>query len=93
VYRLSPLVSPPAGSAGLTAQDALGFPAVQLFVEHAASTRDGFELTDTDAPVVADICRKLDGMALAIELAATRTDVFGLRDLSTFLDDRLRLLR
>lgn len=92
IYRLLPLACPPPGPAELTARDALSFPAVQLFVERAASSRDGFELTDTDAPVVANICRKLDGMALAIELAATRMDSFGLRDLSALLEDRFRLL-
>jgi hypothetical protein len=49
VHRLSPLASPPA-PAQLTATEALGFPAVQLFV---AATLDEFELTDTDAPIVA----------------------------------------
>ena len=76
VHRLSPLASPPA-SAPLTAAEALGFPAVQLFVERAAATLDEFELTDADAPIVADICSKLDGIALAIELAAARVDTFG----------------
>jgi predicted ATPase/DNA-binding winged helix-turn-helix (wHTH) protein len=91
VHRLSPLESPPSSS-GLTAAGALGFPAVELFVERAAASLDGFELSDATAPVVADICRKLDGIALAIELAATRIDAFGVRELSALLDDRFRLL-
>ena len=61
VHRLSPLASPPA-STSLTAAEALGFPAVQLFVERAAASLDEFELSDADAPIVADICRKLDGI-------------------------------
>lgn len=69
------------------------FPAVQLFVERAAESLEGFELNDTDAPVVADICRKLEGIALAIELAATRIDALGARELSALLDDRFRLLK
>jgi predicted ATPase/DNA-binding winged helix-turn-helix (wHTH) protein len=91
VYRLPSLEVPPA-SVDLIAKDALTYPAVQLFVERVASRVDGFELSDSDAPVVADICRKLDGLALAIELAAGRVDVFGLLGVAARLDDRLRLL-
>ncbi len=91
VHRLSPLASPPA-SARLTAADALSFPAVQLLVERAAATLDEFELTDSDAPIVADICSKLDGIALAIELAAARVDTFGVRGVAAHLDDRFQLL-
>jgi predicted ATPase len=91
VHRLSPLPSPPA-SAGLTAAEALGFPAVQLFVERAAAACGAFDLDDADAPVVADICRKLDGIPLAIELAAGRVAAFGLRGLAAHLNDPLPLL-
>jgi predicted ATPase/DNA-binding winged helix-turn-helix (wHTH) protein len=92
VHRLSPLKSPPS-SVGLTAAKALTFSAVQLFAERAAASVDGFQLSDADAPVVADICRKLEGIALAIELAATRVDAFGIRELAALLDDRFRLLQ
>jgi predicted ATPase/DNA-binding winged helix-turn-helix (wHTH) protein len=92
LHRLPPL-SVPAGSTGLTAAEALGFPAVQLFVERAAAILDGFELSDADAPLVAEICRRLDGIALAIELAAGRVEAFGVSGLAALLDDRLRLLR
>ena len=51
-----------------------------------------FELGDADAPVVAEICRQLDGIPLAIEFAAARVDAFGVRGLAARLDDRLRLL-
>ena len=91
VHRLPPLESPPT-SAGLTAAAALGFPAVQLFVERAAAILGEFELHDEDAPIVADICRKLDGVPLAIEFAAARIDAFGVRGLGAHLDDRLQLL-
>src|SRR5262249_9131925 len=67
-HRLSPLESPPSSS-GLTAAEALAFPAVELFVERASTSLDGFELSDATAPIVAEICRKLQGIALAIELA------------------------
>jgi DNA-binding winged helix-turn-helix (wHTH) protein len=62
VHRLLPLASPPA-SAGLAAAEALGFPAVQLFVERAAASLFDSELSDADAPIAADICRRLDGSA------------------------------
>jgi predicted ATPase/DNA-binding winged helix-turn-helix (wHTH) protein len=91
VQRLQPLEVPPA-SPHLTADEAMACSAVQLFVERATASADDFRLTDADAPVVADICRRLDGIALAIELAAGRVDAFGLRDLAARLDDRFRLL-
>ena len=81
MHRLPPLETP-ARSAGLTAAAALAFPAVQLFVERAAASLGGFELGDEDAPLVADICRRLDGIPLAIELAAARIDAFGVRGLA-----------
>jgi predicted ATPase/DNA-binding winged helix-turn-helix (wHTH) protein len=91
VSRLSPLGSPP-GSAGLTAAEALRFPAVQLFVERVAGSLDEFELSDADAPIVAGICRNLDGIPLAIEFAAARVEAFGMHGLGAHLDERLRLL-
>src|SRR6185295_10473072 len=74
--REPPLEIPPS-SPEMTAAEALAFPAVELFVERAAAALDDFELSDADAPIVASICRKLDGVALAIELAASRIDAFG----------------
>ncbi|MBV8755371.1 MAG: helix-turn-helix transcriptional regulator [Hyphomicrobiales bacterium] len=91
VRRLMPL-KVPAATRKLSATEALAYPAVQLFVERAIERLDTFELTDADAPIVAEICRKLDGIALAIELAAGRVDAFGLRELATLLNDRFRLL-
>jgi len=91
VQRLSPLAVP-GDSGGLTVSKALDYPSVQLFVQRATVSLDEFELTDLDAPVVADICRRLDGIPLAIELAASRVDVFGVRGLLTLLDDRMRLV-
>jgi predicted ATPase len=90
VQRLSPLAAPPA-SADLTAAEALAFPAVQLFVERAAVHLGGYELSDADVPVVSNICRKLDGIALAIEVAASRIEAFGIRGLAAILDDRFPL--
>ena len=90
-YRLPSLEVPPA-SAQLTAVEAMRFSAVELFVERTAARLDGFELTDHDAPVVVDLCRKLDGNPLAIELAVGRIDTFGVHGLSARLNGGLRLL-
>ena len=91
VHRLLGLASPP-DSTGLTAENALAYPAIELFVDRATDRLETFILSDTDAPTVADICRSLDGIALAIELAAMRVDVFGVMGLQKQLDDRFRLL-
>jgi predicted ATPase/DNA-binding winged helix-turn-helix (wHTH) protein len=91
IYRLGPLESPPA-SERLTTADALRFSAVQLFVDLAAASHDGFELRDEDAPLVGEICHRLDGIPLAIELAAARVDVLGVRGLAARLEDGLQVL-
>ncbi|CAB3807495.1 ATP-binding protein [Pararobbsia alpina] len=91
VHRLMPLESPP-DEEGLTAAKALTYPATQLFVERAAAADNGFELSDADAPIVAEICRKLDGIALAIELAVGRIDAYGIRGTAEVLNDRFGLL-
>jgi len=90
VHILEPLAVPPE-EPGLTAALALGFPAAQLFVERAAATGARLNLSDADAAIVADICRKLDGVALAIELAAGRVQAYGLQQTATLLDQRLSL--
>jgi predicted ATPase/DNA-binding winged helix-turn-helix (wHTH) protein len=91
VYRLAPLGLPPTSNA-LTSVEALKFPAIELFVERAASRLDHFELSDADAPTVADICRHLDGIPLAIEIVAGRLDAFGVRGAAALLDGRLKFL-
>lgn len=91
VQRLPPLETAPT-EPGLTVTEALSYPAVQLFVERAAASAGGYELKDQDIPVVAQICRRLDGIALAIELAACRVDAFGVRGVASRLDDRFHLL-
>lgn len=90
ICRLPALETPPDID-GLTAVEALGFPAIQLFVERVTWTIDDFELSDADAPIVADICRRLDGLPLAIELAAGHVHAFGARGLAELLG-RFRLL-
>jgi predicted ATPase/DNA-binding winged helix-turn-helix (wHTH) protein len=91
VHRLASLESPPAG-ATLDAAAALRFPAVQLFVERSTAASDSFSLADADVQIVSDICRRLDGIPLAIELAAAAVDMFGVRELAVRLDDRLSVL-
>jgi predicted ATPase/DNA-binding winged helix-turn-helix (wHTH) protein len=91
VHRLASLGTPPP-QAELRAAQALSFAAVQLFVERTAASLDAFELRDDDAPLVADICRRLDGNPLAIELAAARVEVLGIRGLAARLDDCLCVL-
>ena len=87
-----PALETPQDIDGLTAIEALNFPAIQLFVERVTWNIDDFELSDADAPVVADICRRLDGLPLAIELAAGHFQVFGARGLAAALGNRFRLL-
>jgi predicted ATPase/DNA-binding winged helix-turn-helix (wHTH) protein len=91
VHRLLPLETPPDGTS-LTAAETLVFPAVQLFLERAAASGSRVELSDADAPIVGQICRKLDGIALAIELVSGRVDAYGIRETAALLDNRLRLL-
>jgi predicted ATPase/DNA-binding winged helix-turn-helix (wHTH) protein len=91
VHRLLPLGTPPA-SAVLSASTAMTFPSIRLLVERASATQIGFELSDADAPFAGEICRRLDGIALAVELAASRVAVFGMRELAARLDDRFSLL-
>jgi predicted ATPase/DNA-binding winged helix-turn-helix (wHTH) protein len=92
VYRL-PTLKTPSFTAGLSAMEAIKYPAIELFVERAAASADRFTLDDTNAPAVAAICVQLDGLALAIEMAATRMDAFGVGDIAVMLEDRFRVLR
>jgi predicted ATPase/DNA-binding winged helix-turn-helix (wHTH) protein len=92
VHHLSPLKCPPSSSESLSATQALAFSAVQLFVSQIAASGHTFELNDSDAPVVAEICRRLDGIALALELAACRVGVYGVQGTASLLDSQFRLL-
>jgi predicted ATPase/DNA-binding winged helix-turn-helix (wHTH) protein len=89
VYRLNPLNSDPRSSP--TSSEAWAYPAVELFVTRAFE-RTGYQLSDTDAPHVAEICRRLDGIPLAIELAATRIGALTPARLLEMLDDRFKIL-
>jgi predicted ATPase/DNA-binding winged helix-turn-helix (wHTH) protein len=90
VHLLYSLDCPPE-DAGLTAMEALRYPAAQLFMERAVASGHGAALSDIDAPIVARICRRLDGVALAIELAASRVGSVGIRGTAELLDNHLSL--
>ena len=90
LHHLKPMEIPHLSSA-LSAAEALKFPAIQLFVERAANILGEFSLRDVDVPPVIDICRKLDGIPLAIEVAAAGIDALGLLGVVSRLDHPLRL--
>jgi predicted ATPase/DNA-binding winged helix-turn-helix (wHTH) protein len=91
VHRLAPLEAPPP-AAELSIGEALGYPAIELFAERALESLDSFELQDADIPIVSDLCRKLDGIPLAIELMAARVDLLGIRGLAEHMRDEVRRL-
>ncbi|HLY56556.1 MAG TPA: adenylate/guanylate cyclase domain-containing protein [Stellaceae bacterium] len=90
-YRMPSLTVPPRTD-GITAGQALDYGSVRLFVERAQAAVADFRLTDETAPAVAEICRRLDGIALAIELAAPRVRMLHPSALLARLKDRFRLL-
>ena len=87
-----PSLSAPQPSEALTATHAGDYAAVRLFVERANALGCGFALTDANAAAVASICRRLDGIPLAIELAVPRLKVLPVEQLAGGLDQRFRLL-
>jgi predicted ATPase/DNA-binding winged helix-turn-helix (wHTH) protein len=91
VHQLSPLDAPPESSA-LSAEEVRRYPAVEMFEERAAFALGGYQITDTDARYVAEICRRLDGIALAIELAAGRLAGLGVQGLAGSLEDCFSIL-
>src|ERR1700730_6770534 len=90
VYKLDALGCPPDDPA-MTAEAVLSFPATQVFMEGAAGSGGRLDIGDADARVVASICRKLDGVALAVELAARRVETCGLPQTAALLDQHLTL--
>jgi predicted ATPase/DNA-binding winged helix-turn-helix (wHTH) protein len=90
VYRLDALGCPP-DDPEITAEAVLSFPATQLFMERAAASGVSLDVNDADARIVASICRKLDGVALAVELAARRVETCGLSQTAALLDQHLTL--
>ena len=90
-YQVPTLAVPHPRDAAAAAS-AGGYDAVRLFVDRAATASPGFALTDTIAPAVAALCQRLDGLPLAIELAASRVRTFGPVELVEHLDQRFELL-
>ena len=91
VVRLSSLEVPDK-TIGLSSGDALGFGAIALFVDRAGLVNQTFRLSDDNVPIVCDICRRLDGIPLAIELAAARVKVMSIPNLAARLNERFALL-
>src|SRR5215831_17455662 len=92
-FPVAPLLTPPAGVAGEPQlADLRQYASVQLFVERAHAAAPGFELTSENAGAIAEICRRLDGLPLAIELAAARSRLLPPQALLARLDDRMSLL-
>jgi predicted ATPase/class 3 adenylate cyclase len=91
VYRVPSLSLPEPGQI-LLPEQARSFDAVQLFVERAAAHDSTFQLNSDSAATVVALCQKLDGMPLAIELAAARVASLSIEQIERRLDDRLRLL-
>jgi non-specific serine/threonine protein kinase len=90
-WRVPPMRLPPA-TPSVALADIAGFDAVELFTARAAERLGGFRLDQENAALVASICRRLDGIPLALELAAARVGALGLAELTARLDDGLRLL-
>ena len=91
VFRLGPLESPRASESSLRPRRCGFRPSSCSAIEQRS--HDGFELRDEDATLVGEICRKLDGIPLAIELAAARVELLGLRELSGRLEEGLQVLK
>jgi predicted ATPase/DNA-binding winged helix-turn-helix (wHTH) protein len=91
-YRVPPLDCPPDGLEQ-TANAVLRYPSVQLFVRCVAARAGSVVLTDEEAPFVAEICRRLDGIPLAIELAAGQVAALGIKNTVARLVSRPELLR
>lgn len=89
VFRVGPLAVP---QRALPAPQALEFGAVALFTDRAMASDASFALTEANAPAVVELCRSLDGLPLAIELAAVRAPMLGEQRLMASMQDRLRLL-
>ncbi len=91
VYRL-PSLAVPQESSRLTSDLALRYSAVALFADRAKAADAAFALDDESAPIISKICRRLDGIPLAIELAAARVTVLSIPNLAQRLNERFGLL-
>ncbi len=91
VHRLAPLAVP-AEAADLKTEAALRYGAVALFADRAMAADTRFVLTDNNAAIIAEICRRLDGIPLAIELAAARVKMLSISNLAQRLNERFKIL-
>ena len=92
LYPVPPLTVPPASLPDGEVDGLAQFEAVQLFAERARAIRPAFNLTADNASAIADICRRLDGIPLAIELASARLNVLTAEQIAERLDDQFALL-
>jgi predicted ATPase len=92
LFALPPLSLPRVAPGEASAEQLARFEAIQLFVERARAVRPDFRLTDDHAAAVAEICLRLDGLPLAIELATARINLFSPEALRDRLSHRLRVL-
>jgi len=92
IFVLAPLSAPP-GDTDISVDDALSYPAVQLFIERVAAAMNDFTLTKEDAFSASLICRRLDGLPLAIEFASALVGAFSLADVATRLDDLFKMIQ
>ncbi len=92
VLRLAPLAVPASGDQAGEVDEADEAGAVALFVQRVQCQDARFRLDASTRPLVVEVCRRLDGLPLALELAAARVPAFGLRKLAELLDERFRLL-
>jgi predicted ATPase/DNA-binding CsgD family transcriptional regulator len=101
LYQVSPLSLPPGVNtipepltrpSALTPQDVSGSEAIQLFVERARAVLPDFALTSVNTAAIVNICRRLDGIPLAIELASARANVLTVHQIAARLDDRFAFL-
>ena len=91
-WRVPPLSLPPAERRRETFEAVGQFDAVRLFIERARKARPNFTVTNDNAPAVAEICQELDGLPLAIELAAARVRMMSVEQIASGLGDRFHLL-
>jgi len=90
-YRIPPLTQPDPNQNN-TPEELTQFESVRLFIERALSVNPNFRVTNENAPALAEVCSRLDGIPLALELAAARTKILSIEKIYERLDDRFNLL-
>jgi predicted ATPase/DNA-binding CsgD family transcriptional regulator len=91
-WRVPSLALPPSAAGELPLDRLAEYEAIRLFVDRARAANPAFAVTAANAPAIADVCGRLDGIPLAIELAAARVRVVSAEQIAARLDDRFRLL-